>query len=217
MRQDDILIDQHAVEPFLKNGYVLACPRTRQAIYIDPGEEAPVLLERIQAHKLQLIAIVNTHAHIDHICGIQAVKERSDVPIYLHEQDEPLYNALPAQGEWFGLSYPPAPPVDAHLVENEDLEVGDLKVSVHHTPGHSPGSVCLEVDRHVFCGDLIFAGSVGRTDLPGGSHEILIESIRKKLLPLGDEKILHPGHGPETTIGRERKTNPFLTGSVYLG
>ena len=212
MTSDSILIERHAVEPFLKNGYILSCSRTEQAIYIDPGDEASELLQRVDERNLQLIAIVNTHAHMDHICGINIVKDKWDVPIHLHPEDEALYNALPKQAQWFGVKYPPAPPIDHHLQEGQELQVGDLRLKVHHTPGHSPGSVCLEVGKHTFCGDLIFAGSIGRTDLPGGSYETLMASIHEKLVPLGDEKILHPGHGPDTTIGHERKTNPFLTG-----
>lgn len=206
----EAIIESSAVQPFFKNGYLLACPRTLDCFYIDPGDEAQDLLSRITALGLRLVSIVNTHAHMDHICGVGRVKEVWDVPIYLHRDDLPLYRNLPVQGQWFGLSYEPAPPVDRFLTEAEPLRLGDLEVRVHHTPGHSPGHVCLEVGNHVFCGDTVFAGSIGRTDLPGGSYDTLMASIRERILPLGDGKELHPGHGPETTIGRERKTNPFL-------
>lgn len=209
---ETMLIKQDAVEPFLKNGYLLACQQTRQGIYIDPGEEASLLLPKVQEYNIELMAIVNTHAHIDHISGIGLVKKQWDVPIYLHPDDEPLYENLSTQAQRFGLDYPPAPPLDHQLQEGQDLRVGNLTLKVYHTPGHSPGSVCLEVENHVFCGDVIFAGSIGRTDLWGGSYEILMESIHKKVIPLGEEKILHPGHGPDTTIGQELKTNPFLAG-----
>lgn len=211
MKGDSILIETHAVEPFFKNGYIVSCSETLQGIYIDPGEEASQLLQRVEEMSVQLVAIVNTHAHIDHISGVGLVKEKWDVPIYLHPEDETIYKSLPIQAERFGLQYPPAPPIDRFLEEGQELQVGSLRLKVHHTPGHSPGSVSLEVEEHVFCGDVIFAGSIGRTDLPGGSYETLMESIHRKVLPLGDEKLLYPGHGPETTIGRERETNPFLT------
>ena len=207
------IIHQHAVEPFFKNGYIVGCADTAEAIYIDPGDEAPELLGRINQEELSLFAIVNTHAHLDHICGVQRVREAWDVPIYLHEEDEFLYRNLEKQAGWFGLQCSAAPPVDRHLEEGHQLQVGRLTFQVYHTPGHSPGSVSLEVDEHIFCGDLIFAGSIGRTDLPGGSLETLLSSIREKILPLGDEKILHPGHGPDTRVGEERRTNPYLTGS----
>jgi glyoxylase-like metal-dependent hydrolase (beta-lactamase superfamily II) len=205
-----LLIEQDAVEPFFKNGYLLACRKTRQGIYIDPGDEASLLLPKVKKHNIQLTAIVNTHAHIDHISGVSLVKETWDVPIYLHPEDEPLYDNLSTQAQRFGLEYPPAPPLDHQLQEGEDLQVGNLTLKVYHTPGHSPGSVCLEVEDHVFCGDVIFAGNIGRTDLWGGSYEILMDSIQRTVIPLGEDRILHPGHGPETTMGQELKTNPFL-------
>jgi glyoxylase-like metal-dependent hydrolase (beta-lactamase superfamily II) len=207
---ETMLIESAAVEPFLKNGYLLACRTTRQGIYIDPGEEASLLIPKVQEHHIELTAIVNTHAHIDHISGVGLIKAKWDVPIYLHPEDEPLYENLSTQAQRFGLDYPPAPPLDHRLMEGTDLVVGNLTLKVYHTPGHSPGSVCLEVEDHVFCGDVIFAGSIGRTDLWGGSYEILMDSIHTKVIPLGEEKILHPGHGPDTTIGHELKTNPFL-------
>jgi len=204
------IIECRAAAPFMKNGYILACPETRQALYVDPGDEAEQLLLWLAENRLELAAIANTHGHLDHISGISIVKQALEVPIYLHPEDEMLYNLLSQQAGWFGLNYPSAPKVDHYYRDGDELRVGNLVVQVLHTPGHSPGSVCLAVGNHVFCGDLIFAGSVGRTDLPGGSHPTLIGSINEKLLPLGDEKILHCGHGPDTTIGAERRTNPFL-------
>lgn len=208
-----MLIEKSAVEPFSKNGYLLSCQRTRQGIYIDPGDEAYLLLPKVREKDIKLIAIVNTHAHIDHISGIGMVKEEWDVPIYLHPEDKPLYDNLSSQAQRFGLDYPPAPPLDHSLQEGEVLKVGNLTLNIYHTPGHSPGSVCLVVENHIFCGDVIFAGSIGRTDLWGGSYEILMDSIHNKIVPMGREKILHPGHGPDTTIGHELTTNPFLDNS----
>lgn len=213
MADDAIIIERRAVEPFLKNGYILACAETKQGVYIDPGDEAPQLLQWLTGTPIQLVAIVNTHAHMDHICGIGRVKQEWDVPIYLHRDDRFLYERLQEQAQWFGLTYSPAPALNDYLEEGKSFSVGRLHVQVHHTPGHSPGGVCLEVGEHIFCGDLIFAGSIGRTDLPGGDYETLIRSIQEKIFPLGDEKILHPGHGPDTTVGRERTTNPFLVGA----
>jgi len=204
------IIECQAAPPFMKNGYIVACPDTRQAVYIDPGDEADDLLGWAAGHGLELAAVANTHGHLDHISGISRVKQRLDLPIYLHPEDEMLYNMLSQQASWFGLDYPSAPKVDRYYRDGEEFQVGTLTIKIIHTPGHSPGSVCLVVRNHVFCGDLIFAGSVGRTDLPGGSHTTLLASITEKLLPLGDDKILHCGHGPDTTIGTERQTNPFL-------
>jgi hydroxyacylglutathione hydrolase len=204
------IIASEAVPPFMKNGYVLACPVSREAAFIDPGDEAPKLLEWVERQELRLVVIVNTHGHLDHISGVGAVKARWDVPVCLHPGDLKLYQNLSQQAAWFGLSYPPAPPVDRLLHDGEIIQVGELTLKVHHTPGHSPGSVCLEVGEDVFCGDLIFAGSVGRTDLPGGSYETLMASIRERIMPLGDNWVLHCGHGPVTTVGAERQNNPFL-------
>ena len=214
MSSSSPLIEQRAVPPMMKNGYVLACRATGQAVYIDPGDEANELLDFVNGKSLNLISIVNTHGHMDHICGNRIVKQSCDIPIYLHRDDEFLYSALRKQGQWFGFDYEPAPSVDRYLEDEQTLQVGNLELRVHHTPGHSPGSVCLEVGDHVFCGDLIFAGSVGRTDLPGGAPRLLLRMIRERILPLGEDKILHPGHGPSTTVGRERLTNPFLNGEL---
>ncbi|RPI25432.1 MAG: MBL fold metallo-hydrolase [Acidobacteria bacterium] len=214
MPTEEPIVYSNAVGPFMKNGYIVACPQTREAVYIDPGDEVSLLLDWVERNNLRLTTVANTHGHLDHISGVGQVKEKYDVPIYLHKADEGLYNALSQQAAWFGLSYPSAPPVDHFYEDGAVLKVGTLEFRVHHTPGHSPGGVCLELTDHVFCGDLIFLDSIGRTDLPGGSYETLMQSIRLKLLPLGDDKILHSGHGPETTIGREKRENPFLTGSA---
>ena len=194
----------------MKNGYVVSCRDSSHAVYIDPGDEAPELLRWIDEQELELICVVNTHAHLDHISGIGVVKEVWNVPVYLHQEDEFLYKAFPEQARQFGLEYPPLPPLDYYLHPSQQLGFGDMVLRVLHTPGHSPGSVSLVIDDSVFCGDLIFADSIGRTDLPGGSYSILLESIRRKILPLGDETKLFPGHGPPTTVAQERRTNPFL-------
>ena len=205
-------IEQDAVEPFFKNGYLLSCHSTGRAVYIDPGDEAPRLLTRIQDRQLELMAVILTHAHLDHITGVGPVIKHRKVPIYLHEEDRFLYEALPEQGQWFGFSSHAAPPATHWLEEGQTLTFDCLEIRVHHTPGHSPGSVSLEVENHLFCGDALFKGSIGRTDLPGGSQTILIKSIHSQILPLGDKMILHPGHGPESTVGEERIHNPFLKG-----
>lgn len=208
------VIETLAVAPMMKNGYLLACPEQKQAVYIDPGDEAELALSWLTQQGYQLQAILNTHGHMDHICGIRRVKESWDVPVYLHPQDSFLYEALPKQAQWFGFQYDSAPPVDRFFEEGDTLQVGTFELKVIHTPGHSPGSVCLRTGRHVFCGDLVFAGSVGRTDLPGGAPRLLIRMIREKILSLPDSTILYPGHGPSTTVGRERLANPFLNGEL---
>jgi glyoxylase-like metal-dependent hydrolase (beta-lactamase superfamily II) len=207
---NDIKIEIEAMPPFYKNGYLITNESLSECIYLDPGDEVDLILELIRTRGIDLIAVVNTHAHIDHICGISSVHQVWDVPIYLHPKDLLLYESLPEQGRMFGLEYDSAPPVDEELKDDQELILAGLSIRVHFTPGHSPGHVCLEIGQHLFCGDTIFQGSIGRTDLPGGSHETLMRSIRDRILPLGDSKILYPGHGPKTTIGHERMTNPFL-------
>ena len=207
-------IESDAVGPFFKNGYILSCPDTRNAIYIDPGDEASRLLARIRERRLNLIAVVLTHAHVDHITGVGQVVEEWGTPIYLHAEDRAIYDALPEWGYWFGLTCDPAPPPTDVLEDGQSLTLDCLQILVHHTPGHSPGSVSLQVENHLFCGDTVFQNSIGRTDLPSSSYDVLIDTIQQRILPLGDDIVLYPGHGPVTTVGEERLYNPFLTGAA---
>ena len=207
-------IESDAVGPFFKNGYILSCPGTRNAIYIDPGDEASRLLARIRERRLNLIAVVLTHAHVDHITGVGQVVEEWGTPIYLHAEDRAIYDALPEWGYWFGLTCDPAPPPTDVLEDGQALTLDCLQILVHHTPGHSPGSVSLQVENHLFCGDTVFQDSIGRTDLPSSSYDVLIDTIQQRILPLGDDIVLYPGHGPVTTVGEERLHNPFLTGAA---
>lgn len=210
-----MILEVRAVAPFYKNGFVVGCERTREAILIDPGDEVDQLLGAIQEHQLDPVAILLTHAHVDHITGVAAAKEALDVPVYLHEADLFLYTQVVEQGALFGFRVRPQPDVDAYY-DSLPVYFGDYEVRIHHTPGHCPGGVCLQVGKkgtageHLFVGDTLFAGSIGRTDLPGGDYATLMHSITEVLLPLGDAAIVHPGHGPDTTIGHERTTNPFL-------
>ena len=206
------MIDSQAIGPFYKNGYLVGSPDSSEAVYIDPGDEAESMLELISQRQRELVAILLTHAHMDHISGIARVREQHEAPIYLHPEDNRLYDSLPTQAQLFGCQYGPAPPIDFELTDHQVLELAGLEFKVHLTPGHSPGHVCFEAGQHIFCGDVVFQGSIGRTDLPGGSSEVLLRSIQERVLPLGDEGILYPGHGPQTTIGQERRTNPFLVG-----
>ncbi|NIM52917.1 MAG: MBL fold metallo-hydrolase [Gemmatimonadales bacterium] len=200
----------------MENCYLLADPQMGDAVLIDPGEEADLFLRRIATEDLTLRAIWLTHAHLDHVIGVAPVVERTGVPVYLHPADRPLYEGVGHQGEWLGVpaSAPPAP--EGYLAEGDTLGIGALCFEVRHVPGHSPGSIALVGHGVAFVGDALFAGSVGRTDLPGGNADTLIASIREKLLALPDETVVYPGHGPETTIGQERTTNPFLTGTYRL-
>jgi len=211
-----MILETRASPPFLKNGYVVGCPRTREGIVIDPGDEAGALVAAVRAHALGVKYILLTHAHLDHVTGVGAVKDAFSAPAYLHRDDLPLYERVVQQAQMFGLEVEPPPPVDA-FYDAQPLRFGDFEVRVHHTPGHCPGGVCLQIGAHLFVGDTLFAGSIGRTDLPGGDYAVLMRSITEVLFPLGDEAVVHPGHGPDTTIGRERTTNPFVLEYVASG
>jgi glyoxylase-like metal-dependent hydrolase (beta-lactamase superfamily II) len=210
-----MILEVRAVPPFYKNGFVVGCERTREAVVIDPGDEVDQLLGAVDQRELQVLYILLTHAHVDHVTGVAAAKEALDAPVYMHEDDLPLYSRAVEQGALFGLKVPPPPPVDVFF-DTTPIYFGDYEVRVHHTPGHCPGGVCLQIGRkgepgnHLFVGDTLFAGSIGRTDLPGGSYDVLMRSITQVLFPLGDDATVHPGHGPDTTIRRERTTNPFV-------
>jgi glyoxylase-like metal-dependent hydrolase (beta-lactamase superfamily II) len=214
-----IIIETQAVGPMFKNGFVVACGRTKQGVLIDPGDEVESLLRYAYDHQIALTHILLTHAHFDHVTGVAAARRTLGAPIYLHKDDAFLYDRTVEMGRMFGLDLEQPPPVDHFYAAGDRFEVGDLEVTPHHTPGHCPGGVCLAVvDRaaarsdgpDLFVGDTLFAGSIGRTDLPGGDYATLMHSITHVLLPFGDAARVHPGHGPSTTIGQERKTNPFL-------
>lgn len=212
-----MILETRAIPPFSKNGFVVGCERTREAIVIDPGEEVADLLAVVRQHGLRVGHILLTHAHFDHIVGVDEARAALGAPVYMHRDDQPLYERAADQGAMFGLDVEPQAPVDRYY-DAAPIRFGDYVVRVHHTPGHCPGGVCLEVtradgegtDRHLFVGDTLFAGSIGRTDFPGADYQTLMRAITGVLLPLGDASIVHPGHGPDTTIGRERATNPFV-------
>jgi hydroxyacylglutathione hydrolase len=212
-----IIIESQAVAPFHKNGFVVACPRTRAGVIIDPGDEVDGLLEFVTQEDITIRHILLTHAHVDHVTGVSRAKLALGVPIHLHKDDLFLYDGAVEHGRLFGLKVdPPPPPVDSFYTPGEAIAFGDFEARPHHTPGHCPGGVCLEIARtgerglDLFVGDTLFAGSIGRTDLPGGDYATLIGSIRSVLFAFGDDARVYPGHGPDTTIGRERRTNPFL-------
>ena len=215
-----IIIESRAVEPFFKNGFVVACPNTREAVLIDPGDEVPALLDVAREQRLAIRRILLTHAHVDHVTGVGAAKRAFGVPIHLHRDDLFLYERVVEMGQMFGLSVEPQPPIDHFYTPGEAIRFGDCVVTPHHTPGHCPGGVCLQIGltpdfgKDLFVGDTLFAGSIGRTDLPGGDYATLIASIRTVLFAFGDDARVYPGHGPATTIGAERRSNPFLKSEV---
>ena len=196
---------------FAENCYLLGDRTTRHAVMVDPGEEPALFLAELDTRGWSLQAIWLTHAHLDHIMGVRAVKEATGVPIYLHPADRGLYDALPHQGEWMGLPLQVPPPPDADLVDGQVLRLDGHEFLVRHTPGHSPGSVSFVAPGLVLGGDVLFNGSIGRTDLPGGDFPTLMHSIQSVMLALPDSTVVYSGHGPETTVGVERMTNPFLT------
>jgi hydroxyacylglutathione hydrolase len=203
---------------FAENCYLVVDEPARECAIVDPGEEAGLILHKLQETGARPVGIWLTHAHVDHVLGVARVASETGAAIWLHPADRPLYDAVPEQAAWFGLAPPsPLPAPDEKMVPGQQLRVGQLSFDIRHAPGHSPGSVCLLGPGVVFTGDVLFAGSIGRTDLPGGDFETLIGSIERELLPLSDDTIVYSGHGPETTIGRERAANPFLTGVSRIG
>ena len=204
---------------FVENCYLVVDEATRECAIVDPGEEAGLILHKVDETGARPVAIWVTHAHIDHVLGIPRVHAETGAPIYLHPADRPLYDHVPEQAAAFGLApVPPLPPPEQSWSHGESIRVGALTFDVRHTPGHSPGSVSLvgqEVGV-VFSGDVLFQGSIGRTDLPGGNLETLLGSIERELLVLPDSTIVYSGHGPRTTIGVERGANPFLSGAFPI-
>jgi hydroxyacylglutathione hydrolase len=212
-----MIIESQAVGPFFKNGFVVGCEDTRDAVLIDPGDEVAGLLAFAERSALTIRHILLTHAHVDHVTGVAAAKRALGVPIYLHRDDLFLYERAVVTGSMFGLTVEPQPPIDVFYSPGQIIAFGGCDARPHHTPGHCPGGVCLQIGRtgtigqELFVGDTLFAGAIGRTDLPGGDYQTLIASIRTVLFAFGDDAIVHPGHGSDTTIGHERRTNPFLT------
>jgi hydroxyacylglutathione hydrolase len=211
-----MIIETRAAPPFMKNGYVVGCEETREGILIDPGDEVDDLLAAAAAHRLDIRYILLTHAHLDHITGVGRAKQVLKVPVGLHEADDFLYRGVVQQGRAFGFDVEAQPPVDFFFDPDSPIAFGRYVVRIHHTPGHCPGGVCLAIGREggtdqvLFVGDTLFAGSIGRTDLPGGDMGTLLRSIREVLFAFPDDTAVYSGHGEPTTIGRERRTNPFL-------
>ena len=212
-----MILETRAVPPFMKNGFVLGCEDSREGVLIDPGDDVDLLLDAVDAHRLSIKHILLTHAHLDHVTGVARAKSRLKAPVCLHRDDEFLYRAVVQQGMAFGFEVEPQPPIDTFYEGDGALRFGSYGAWVYHTPGHCPGGVCLAVgrqeaiERDLFVGDTLFAGSIGRTDLPGGDLATLLRSIHEVLFRFPDDTRVHPGHGESTTIGRERRTNPFLT------
>lgn len=196
--------------PLEVNCYIIGCEVSRKAAVIDPGGDAGTILEILGQHELTLDMIINTHGHFDHIGGNRHLLEVTAAKLMIHENDLSLMMKAGTHAALYGLSVEPSPAPDRLLRDGDQLSLGELNLMVIHTPGHSPGGICLLLDDYLLVGDTLFAGSIGRTDLPGGNHQQLLHSIRDKLLILSDVTRVYPGHGPMTTIGREKQHNPFL-------
>jgi hydroxyacylglutathione hydrolase len=197
------------------NCSILADEASGEAVVIDPGDDVERVQEILARHKLRTRYIVATHAHIDHVGGIEKLKRATGAPVLMHESDLPLYQNLAMQAAWLGVRPPGVVEVDQLIKEGDVLRWGSLALEVLHTPGHSPGSLSLHLpgeQRRILSGDTLFQGSIGRTDLWGGSFDEILRSIRNSLLQFPDETPVYPGHGPATSIGEERELNPFLQG-----
>ena len=202
------------VGPLQCNCSIFGDETSREAIVIDPGDEIAEILTILRRHELRVKAIVITHAHIDHIGGAEKLKAATGAPVYLNANDQELYDHIDMQANWLGIATPKKTTIDSDAREGATLALGDAEFHVLHTPGHTQGSISLWIpsEHKLVAGDTLFLDSIGRTDLPGGDHRQILRSIHDKLLPLDDSVVVIPGHGPNTTIGRERRRNPFLQG-----
>jgi glyoxylase-like metal-dependent hydrolase (beta-lactamase superfamily II) len=205
-----MLIKQQVAGPFQMNIYIVIDEDSKECILIDPSDDVELLFSFIDENGLNPVAIFNTHAHIDHVCYLSLVKEKYKIPFYLSELEQPLLNSLKQQGEMFGIDTAEPPIIDHFLEEGQTHQVGQHSFQVLHAPGHSPGSMCFLFEKDVIVGDVLFYDSIGRTDLYMGNYDQLINSIKTKLLVLNENLNVYPGHGPQTTIGREKELNPFL-------
>jgi hydroxyacylglutathione hydrolase len=201
---------QLSVGPLQVNCYILADEHTKEAIVIDAGDDAQDILKIIKDNGLKVRYIVITHAHFDHVGANKALKEATGAEILMHQQDEMVLKSVANQGSLFGMRSVASPPADRYVQHGEVITAGDVSLKVLHTPGHSPGGICLLAKGMVFTGDALFAGSIGRTDLPGGDMIALLRGIKEHLMTLPDNTRVYPGHGPASTIGEERRDNPFL-------
>ena len=206
-----MIVKKVVVGPFASNCYIVGSESNKEGVIIDPGADAKEILKNVKDLGLDIKLIVLTHGHIDHTGAVKEVKKTTGAEVAIHTDDA---KSLQEQllGRLFGLSYPPPPPPDWLLKDGDSIDIGDLHFLVVHTPGHSLGGICLLEEGVVFSGDTLFNYGIGRTDMPGGSYSQLMNSIHTKLMILPNNTIVYPGHGPETTIGTERRSNPFLHG-----
>jgi glyoxylase-like metal-dependent hydrolase (beta-lactamase superfamily II) len=205
-----MIIKTLSVGPIMANCFILGCDQTREAVVIDPGDEADRILLSLAESRLKVMHIINTHGHFDHVGANRRIKDATAAPLLAHALDAPMLASLSRSAAAWGLSAEDSPAPDRLIDEGDRISFGTLTLTVIHTPGHTPGGVSLLADGHLFVGDTLFAGSVGRTDFPGGDFDTLKASIQKKLFNLADNVRVYTGHGPETTIGEEKRFNPFV-------
>ncbi len=198
------------VGPIQSNCYILGCERTREAAVIDPGGDVDKILMALAKDRLNCVYIINTHGHFDHAAENKRLKEVTGAQLVIHRADAPMIMHQARSSGMWGMQVDNSPPPDRYVEEGEEIAFGDISLKVLHTPGHSEGGISLVTDKMAFVGDTLFAGSIGRTDFPGGDYEGLLRNVREKIFSLGDEAVIYPGHGPKTTVGRERRTNPFF-------
>lgn len=205
-----MILKMLVVGPIQANCYILGCERTKEAAVVDPGDDVDEILMTLSREKLRCVCIINTHGHFDHSGANKRLKEVTQAQLFLHEADAPMVTNQAESGRMWGMNVENSPPADRYVKEGDAITFGDISLKVLHTPGHSPGGISLVTGKRVFVGDTLFAGSIGRTDFPGGDYDGLLRSVREKIFTLGDDAVIYPGHGPETTVGRERRTNPFF-------
>ena len=212
-----MILEMLTVGPFQENCYVLGDEASGVGAVVDPGDEAARIAMAVEQTGLEIGSIIVTHAHIDHVGAVAALVDEYSCPVLMHAEAEPMLEQLPTQAMMMGLRFGKVPTVDHHIGEGEMVEVGDLRLRPLYTPGHAPGHLAFYIEEEglVLSGDALFAGSVGRVDLPGGSMEVLMRSIEERLMTLPDETRVYPGHGPQTQIGNERVSNPFLQGGMF--
>lgn len=209
-----MILETLEVGPLAVNCYILGSREGGEAVIIDPGADPDNIMRVLEAHGLlgNVRYILATHGHFDHVGAANRIKELTSAPFLIHKGDMGLLDSLEEQARYFGCPTVEKAPVDRFVTDGDTISLDNIKLRVAHTPGHSKGGVCYLMEDKAFVGDVLFAGSIGRTDFPGCSFDELITSIRKKLLPLGDDVEVYPGHGPSTTIGEEKRSNPFLAG-----
>ena len=210
-----MILKMLVVGPIQANCYIVGCERTKQAAVIDPGGDVDRILTALAKDGLRCTYIINTHGHFDHTAGNKRLKEVTGAQLLIHRADAPMIVQQAASGGMWGMSIENSPAPDRYVGEGDVITVGDISLTVLHTPGHSSGGISLSTDGMVFVGDTLFQGSIGRTDFPGGDHEGLIRTVREKIFSLGDDTVVLPGHGPKTTVGQERRTNPFFSGRSF--